>query len=84
MFHYIYRPVKEMYTLRCQFFDQDIDREILSNEGSSAIENSKTQAFCGLWVVHYSCPRDSIVMGSTIDYWVDVFATITVHFRCAR
>ena len=26
------------------------------------------------------CPRDSIVMAATIDYWVDEFATITVHF----
>ena len=74
-------PSKRSYPLRCQLYDQDIDRDRFCQMKDPS-HNTKTQAFCGLWVV-VMCPRDSIVMGSTIDCWVDVFATITVYFWCA-
>ena len=75
--------VERTYPLRCQCVDQDTDRDILSNLWILWLHKTKTQAICGLWVVVFSCPRDSIVMASTIDYWLDwEFATtITVHFR---
>ena len=76
-------PSKRSYPLRCQLYDQDIDRDRFCQMKDPS-HNTKTQAFCGLWVV-VLCPRDSIVMGASdwllarcVCYYNSVFSMCKV------